>query len=284
MKKLFSFVCVFLFLITLQAQEFGVASYYADAFHGRKTANGETYDKNAYTAAHKELEFGTIIKVTRLDNNKSVQLRVNDRGPFISGRVVELSKVAAEKIGLIRDGIAEVRVDVIGKKEKEEVVQVKVEKAPVIPKDIPTSASTETAKPVKTVPSSVKIVKEAKSLKKTPAPAKAAKTTKTNKKTEKLVQGEIPDLYKIQLLRPKKEGYGVQVAFLSDYESVFRKVADLQSDWFENILVSVQGKGDAAKYKIILGPFPERKTADAYKASLAKKNKIQGFVVDLSKL
>ena len=79
-------------------------------------------------------------------------------------------------------------------------------------------------------------------------------------------------------------GYGVQVAYLSDYESVFRQVADLQSDWFKNILVSVAGKGSATKYRIILGPFPDAKTAEAYKASLLKKKKRKGFVVDLSTL
>ena len=71
---------------------------------------------------------------------------------------------------------------------------------------------------------------------------------------------------------------------MSDYESVFRKVADLQSDWFKNILVSVSGKGEATKYRIILGPFPDAKTAEAYKTSLLKKKKRKGFVVDLSTL
>ena len=88
MKSTFKIILLNLFLTTaLMAQddEFGIASYYSDLFQGKPTASGELYDKAQLTAAHKTLPFGTLVKVTRLDNNKSVQVRVNDRGPFISG-------------------------------------------------------------------------------------------------------------------------------------------------------------------------------------------------------
>lgn len=92
----------------------GIASYYGDKFHGRRTANGEIYDKNAMTAAHRTLPFGTIVEVTYLRTGKSVVVRINDRGPFIEGRIIDLSEGAAREIGLRPYGIGDVRVRVIG--------------------------------------------------------------------------------------------------------------------------------------------------------------------------
>lgn len=93
--------------------EKGEASYYADKFHGRPTASGEKYNKKAFTAAHKTLPFGTKVRVTNLNNNKSVDVIINDRGPFKAGRIIDLSRAAAEKIGLINDGVAKVTVEVL---------------------------------------------------------------------------------------------------------------------------------------------------------------------------
>ncbi len=91
----------------------GMASYYADKFHGRMTANGEIYDMYAMTAAHKKLAFGTIVKVTYLSNGKSVRVRINDRGPFVKGREIDLSLGAAEKIGMVQSGVGKVRLEII---------------------------------------------------------------------------------------------------------------------------------------------------------------------------
>ncbi len=90
--------------------ESGKASYYADKFHGRKTASGELYDRNKMTCAHRTHPFGTLLKVTNEGNNRSVVVRVNDRGPHSPGRIVDLSNIAAQQIGLIQQGIAEVKV------------------------------------------------------------------------------------------------------------------------------------------------------------------------------
>jgi len=82
----------------------GDASWYGPGFNGKKTANGETFDMYKLTAAHKKLSFGTKVKVTNLQNNKSVIVRINDRGPFVKGRVIDLSKKAAQKIDMIKAG------------------------------------------------------------------------------------------------------------------------------------------------------------------------------------
>jgi rare lipoprotein A len=91
----------------------GKASYYADKFQGRKTASGERYDRNKKTAAHRTLPFGTKVKVTSVKNNKSVVVCINDRGPFVKGRVIDLSRSAFARIGDPREGVIGVRVEVL---------------------------------------------------------------------------------------------------------------------------------------------------------------------------
>ena len=91
----------------------GIASYYADKFEGRPTASGEKYKHSKYTAAHKTLPFGTIVRVTNKDNSKSVEVKINDRGPYVEGRIIDLSKVAAKEIDIINLGLAEVKIEVI---------------------------------------------------------------------------------------------------------------------------------------------------------------------------
>jgi rare lipoprotein A len=90
--------------------EAGIASWYGSKFHGRLTANGETYNMNDLTAAHKTLPFNTVVKVENLDNGNSVIVRINDRGPYIGDRIIDLSRRAARDIGMYEAGIANVRV------------------------------------------------------------------------------------------------------------------------------------------------------------------------------
>ncbi|MEJ2004951.1 MAG: septal ring lytic transglycosylase RlpA family protein [Cyclobacteriaceae bacterium] len=91
----------------------GKASYYADKFEGRPTASGEKYRRNKFTAAHRKLPFGTIIRVTNLENQREVIVTVNDRGPFVKGRIIDLSRAAAESLDFIMQGTADVEVEVI---------------------------------------------------------------------------------------------------------------------------------------------------------------------------
>ena len=93
----------------------GTASYYAQKFVGRTTANGEIYDPKALTAAHPSLPFGTRVRVTRVDHAETpaVVVRINDRGPFKHGRIIDLSKAAAQRIEMIREGVVEVRLEVV---------------------------------------------------------------------------------------------------------------------------------------------------------------------------
>ncbi len=96
-------------LLTLE----GVASYYADDYHGNQTSNGEVFNMNDLTAAHRTFPFGTKVRVTNLENKKDVVVRVNDRGPFKEGRIIDLSLAAAKELDLIRLGTAKVRLEVL---------------------------------------------------------------------------------------------------------------------------------------------------------------------------
>jgi rare lipoprotein A len=98
--------------------EQGKASFYADSFQGRPTASGEIFKQNKKTAAHKTLPFGTKVKVTNLKNGKTVKVTINDRGPFVSGRIIDLSEKAAGKIGMKKDGVVEVRIKYKKKRRK----------------------------------------------------------------------------------------------------------------------------------------------------------------------
>lgn len=92
----------------------GIASWYGPNFHGKSTSNGERYDMYAQTAAHKTYPMNTMVKVTNLNNSKSAIVRINDRGPFVSGRVIDLSKKVANDLGVIATGTAPVRLEVVG--------------------------------------------------------------------------------------------------------------------------------------------------------------------------
>ncbi len=121
MKKTFMLLTALLMVWGASASIYksGVtASYYADKFHGRTTANGEIFNMYGYTCAHKTLPFNTMLRVTNLANGKSVIVRVNDRGPFVAGREIDLSKAAAVKIGMTGTGTAKVKIETVSLVEK----------------------------------------------------------------------------------------------------------------------------------------------------------------------
>ncbi len=119
--KLLSFSIVFFAALYSNAQQSvsridtGVASYYALKFHGRKTANGDIFHNDSLTAAHKTLPFGTLVRVTNLRNNKSVIVRINDRGMHGKKRIIDLSQAAAKEINMLGSGLVKVKLEVLEK-------------------------------------------------------------------------------------------------------------------------------------------------------------------------
>jgi len=99
--------------VKVLSTEIGIASYYGEKYHGRRTASGEIFDMYKLSAAHKEHPLGTIARITNLNNGKWIVLKINDRGPFIKGRIIDLSYGAAEKLGFVREGLTEVKIEVL---------------------------------------------------------------------------------------------------------------------------------------------------------------------------
>ena len=93
----------------------GIASWYGDDFHGRTTASGELYDMHALTAAHRTLPLGTVVRIVNVVNGKHVTIRINDRGPYVHGRIVDLSYAAAKGLGMVQDGVSAIQLEVVGK-------------------------------------------------------------------------------------------------------------------------------------------------------------------------
>ena len=118
-KILLVISCFFIVVITkVNAQnknyvKTGIASFYADKFEGRPTANGEIYYHAKKTAAHRTLPFGSIVKVTNLENNKYAVVRINDRGLFVDNRIIDLSKSVAQELGIVKKGLAKVKIELI---------------------------------------------------------------------------------------------------------------------------------------------------------------------------
>ncbi len=284
-------------ILDKQYTEYGIATYYSDLFDGRQTASGEIYHPNELTAAHKSLPYGQMVKVTRLDNKKSIIVRINDRGAFNKGRIIDLSKAAAQRLGMVDDGKANVKLEVVDKAPTTPSnANVNVNKAPTASEKM-TADKAPTPKPKDTQKKVSKSTKKSlpKKAKKTYHIKGAAKTQNNPnepKKTEKKDNATIVtsanykefDLYKVQVLRPKKSGFGVQVGLLENYDNVFKFIADLQEDFFKNILLSVEEGPVGSQYRIILGPFPTKDQAQSYRNSLAKKKKLNGFVISLENL
>lgn len=289
-----SFLFSILFLSGLSAQEYGVASYYADTYNGQKTASGELYDRNELTCAHKTHPFGTMLEVTRMDNKRSVRVRVIDRGPFVQGRVVDVSRRAAEMLNLIQDGTARVKVEVVSttpeatsSSERTSVPsETSLRNEP--PQSGREAASVKTEITEKAEPRKEAASKPDRSSSTTAAsaPARSQAGVSDNDPKFELVTGKnykTFDLYKIRLERPEKIGYGVQVASFNNYDNAHKQVADLQGQFFENILLSIESaENGTSLFKIILGPFPSSEAANNYKKNVKKKTGLNGFVVNLS--
>ncbi len=291
-------LCFCLTTVYAQESEYGIASYYGDEYQGGETASGQRYDKNLLTAAHKSLPMGTKVRVTRLDTKKTVDVTINDRGPYFKGRILDLSGKAAEVLGIRKDGTANIKLDVLG---KGRAVAAKA-KVPAKTTTRTTTTDPKTSPPVarpkvevpkakpKTTPKPA--VKEAEVFKpkgktttakpkSTYVPAK--KTAAEESEAFEMVTAKDYNqygLYKIELTKPKNAAYGVQVASLSSYSNALKQVATLQGKWFKNILLNIEPGVKSPNFKVILGPFPDAETAKSYQKH-AKKKGVNGFVISL---
>lgn len=289
-----------------QNEELGLASFYSDDFHGRSTAYGDVYNKNELTCAHKRYGYGTMLRVTNLDNQESVVVKVIDKGPFIKGRVVDLSRRAAELLGFADKGTARVRVEPVSKARVDtpepatEAEGTPDAPTPSLrePDDQPRSYEDAELDPRRN-PLAEEETEEASAS--TPAQATTSSTTSertTETRPQTTVTSSQPaktrnaligrsdladGVYRIVLEKPAAGNYAVQVASFSNLDNVLQRVAELQEKWFENILISTETTDDGKIYRVLLGPFSEQKAAQHYQESLMSRYKIRGFVTTLAK-
>jgi len=220
----------------------GIASWYGSDFHGKRTANGEVYDMDKLTAAHKYLPFNTLVEVENLDNNQKVLVRINDRGPFVEGRVIDLSRKAAQRIGIEDTGTARVRIRIVNATDTAS-----------IPQNEPTEPDTNQETGIEKEEISVVEVKETGIPKSTVPPP-------TNPPPS--VQGDNP------------EGYYLQAGAFSSMKNAKRQVREIK-----RILpgVSFNIQYIEGLYKIISDRLGSRETAETFKDHL-EKNGIKAII------
>lgn len=251
-------------------EEFGKCGYYADALHGRNTASGEKYDKTKLTCAHKSLPFGTIIRVTRLDNQKSVEVRVNDRGPYVDGYVTDISRKAAEEIDLIKAGVAKVKIEVVEPLKAPEFT-------PVDPgsKDATFDQSPDGAAPEEDASGKAMLLSKTQ---------KQATAKPVSNKTAPVVTKAV---YSVKVAQPVVSGFGIQIANLNNAKNAMEEMNKLQPLAPDQVLLLVETDnttGEKVAYKVLVGPFADRASADKKQRELAQKGYGKAFIVDLNNL
>ena len=212
--------------------------------HGNRTSSGERYDHKAFTCASLDYNIGTVLRVTRTDNGKSVDVRVNDCGPHRDDRIIDLSGAAAEAIDMIDDGIVNVRLTVIRPGKGRAPCGRRFNKSRV-----------ESYEQISGEPSQTKA----------PAPRPATPP----------IAGQ--GTYRAEALESIDTGFGVQVASYRDFNNAQNHVNELKTKGFTKILIRLKGN----VHQVVLGPFDTRESAAEYNRNLLRNYKIRGFVTSL---
>lgn len=212
----------------------GYASVYADHFEGRTTASGERYSFRKATCSHLALPFGTLVRVTNLENNRSVVLRVNDRGPFVPDRIIDISKSAAEKLGFPEDGNVKVRIEVI-----EENGEAVVMPLPV--------GDTNKIEEKQAEPQEQKIDTEEKPF------------TEIEK-----------EWYTLEVSKIQPEGFAIQIGSFKELANLLKVSEEVKRTIRKDVFVQVTIVNNEKLYRMMVGPFKTRKDAEVTKEKVAQ--------------
>ena len=238
-----------LFAVEVLAQRYtGRASFYADRFHKRRTASGALYYKDSMTCAHRTLPFGTYERVTNQNNGKSVILEVTDRGPFIKGRIIDLSSAAAKKLVFIAAGTAPVVVEVVPGPEEPAP-------APVVPAD-----STVLAEEVDDEEESLPI-----------QPLLPADSNFGNNREATVDRSRMD--------KTRRKGYGVQLGSFEQMDNALKLLVQLQQDGFDEAYVFEDNFNGVPRYRLLVGALEDRSGAVQLKEQLNRKGYL-GFIVN----
>jgi rare lipoprotein A len=293
--------------------EEGLASYYSSEYEGAETPYGEIYNKNEMVAAHKLFPYNSVVRVKNIENGKTAVVRIIDKGPFIRGRIIELSEAAAAKLGMLGRPTAQVEVTLLSTPDQPAKTETESAPAPevvtppapapvvVTPQpenenrspgtDTPAPRNTERPTPAREPTSPAPVPAETTPQAPVPTPTVTATSTRnavkrTSENKKDLIRDQAnfsPGIYKIELLAPPAGNYGVQVGSFREFERAIDKVAQLQKKWFDNILIEKVKAAEGNIYKVILGPFDDQASAKNYASDLKSRYKMDGFTVLLSK-
>jgi rare lipoprotein A len=272
-----------------QTPEYGNAAYYADYFHGKKTASGENYSKYEFTCAHKHHPFGTQLKVTRMDNMKSVTVRVNDRGPYTPGFVVDLSWAAADQIGLLLDGKAEVKVEVAG---------FSSGMATPAQQQVPTAYSAPSSQmQARAVEQPAKAPEQSFKLPLPPKPVtfNSAFPEETNYQAAKTPErsatpaaySDVPTSYSAASapIRTSAGSYAIQVGSYTNKANAERQAKMIRDKGVKDVSIKEsRNSAGAPLYRILVGPYADRDQASKQSGTLKSKYELSGFVVNMANL
>jgi rare lipoprotein A len=302
MRHFLIFMLCAAFLPPVYAQtyrsETGKAGFYADKFQGQPTKSGDLYDKKRLTCAHNRLPFGTRIRVTNLENKKSVVVEVNDSGPYKEGFIVDLSRAAAEAIGMVRAGVARVRIELT------EPLSAPLRSLAPAPGDqlspeaprVPSASGIRVLKPY-TPPGGVRPVGDP------PLPSQGTAGKGVGTPVANYTYPSYPsepqpqqpptksrELYQLSIKRPSKEGYAVQVGVLTNLQIGMQEANKLEIDFPDMVLVLVETDltvpETAARplFKVMIGPYYDKASAEKTRIAAVKKGYKKPFVVDITNI
>jgi len=227
----------------------GKASYYADKYHGRKTASGERFDMYQMTAAHKSLPFQSVVKVTNRNNNRSVELRINDRGPFVKGRIIDVSKGAAQKLGMMHDGVVDVEVEIISLPGQPAVANKKSQ-----------------------VPNGVKKPKAHKD------GQKSSKVFQFASLPEGKARIKVGRYYNTHGKEIQPQGYGIQVAAYWDFATMAKAIQQLEAATGHPAVLWPTQTQKGVVFRLVLSEYKYQKTAKKELKKLRKMGYRDAFV------
>jgi rare lipoprotein A len=228
-------------------QERGVASWYGPGFHGRDTANGEVYDQNDMTAAHRTLPMPSLVQVTNLENGRSIRVRVNDRGPYAHGRIIDLSKRSAELLGITQQGTAKVRVQILALESRELAMAAGGNVDPYAP--APPAVPVETVAVQELPPVGGALVQTATRVPE-PVPAPVRRRTVTQASPEPVVTQQ----------RVHQTAIYVQAGAFAQVANAVRLRARLSS--LGEVQIAKALVGESSYYRVRLGPMATVEQAD----------------------
>ncbi len=275
----------------------GKASFYNDRFHGAKTNSGEKYDMNAFTAAHRDLPLNTKIKVTNLKNNKTVVVRINDRGPFHHVRILDVSKAAAKELDMISQGVANVTIEVV-ETTNEPVKDAKSTATPTsTTKQNKTAIADTVILPAKTDSKSEK-AEPTKHEAKTTEPEVSAKTISHDTNPSKSIAAHTTELPKPEPEKPtvdlkeasseifkagytynlhgmiqNPKGYGIQVGSFSHIFNTLKFCKIVTDMGFSKIFIKVDKEPAGTNYRVLIGDYPQEEDTTPDVNILREKNR-----------